>query len=330
VQLSPDKIAAQAGGAGSPAKFGATAGVKVQVDASAGVRVANESQSSVEGSTHAVTTTLSAGTDVVRVAKNAINDQGTQIAAGGDILQSATTLTDRAAADTKFSSTSSRSDVFEIGVTANAGVSQGLTTDAQLGAGVKQGFTHSQSAESESSSKAVTSSYNAGGRVVSVTSGKTSLEGTQIKGDQGVAIQAGSFDYQAAQNTENKSGKEIGVDQKLSVDIIGKTVAGGVEAEYGKSSSASSEAVVGRIESGSGKVSVTTTGGDLRLVGTEISGAKGVDVGATGGNVLLEAARSTRPARRKPPMPAWTSPWARKRRQATAARRGTSMATAWK
>ena len=293
VQLSPDKIAAQAGGAGSPAKFGATAGVKVQVDASAGVRVANESQSSVEGSTHAVTTTLSAGTDVVRVAKNAINDQGTQIAAGGDILQSATTLTDRAAADTKFSSTSSRSDVFEIGVTANAGVSQGLTTDAQLGAGVKQGFTHSQSAESESSSKAVTSSYNAGGRVVSVTSGKTSLEGTQIKGDQGVAIQAGSFDYQAAQNTENKSGKEIGVDQKLSVDIIGKTVAGGVEAEYGKSSSASSEAVVGKIESGSGKVSVTTTGGDLRLVGTEISGAKGVDVGATGGNVLLEAARST-------------------------------------
>ncbi|ODV12552.1 MAG: hypothetical protein ABT20_03700 [Rubrivivax sp. SCN 70-15] len=293
VQLSPDKIAAQAGGAGSPAKFGATAGVKVQVDASAGVRVANEASNSVEGSTHAVTTTLSAGTDVVRVAKNAINDQGTQIAAGGDILQSATTLTDRAAADTKFSSTSSRSDVFEIGVTANAGVSQGLTTDAQLGAGVKQGFTHNQSAESESSSKAVTSSYNAGGRVVSVTSGKTSLEGTQIKGDQGVAIQAGSFDYQAAQNTENKSGKEVGVDQKLSVDIIGKTVAGGVEAEYGKSSSASSEAVVGRIESGSGKVSVTTTGGDLRLVGTEISGAKGVDVGATGGKVLLEAARST-------------------------------------
>ena len=280
-------------GIATPAANGLKVGAKASAEVSAGFRAANEASSSSSGSTSAVSTTIQSGGNVVRIAGNAINDQGTQLQSGGDILQQATTITDRAAENTEFSSENSRSTEFTIGANVQGGVSGGMTSGSSTGAGIKQTFTYEQSGESQRSSQAVTSSYDAGGKVVSITSGKTSLEGTQIKGQQGVTIQAGSLDYTAARNTEQTSSSGFSLDQSVTVDVIAKSVGVGVEGEISKSSGAKSQAVTGTIESGAGAVNIVTTNGDLRLQGTQVTGESGVNVAATNGKVLLEAARST-------------------------------------
>ncbi|NLR71753.1 filamentous hemagglutinin N-terminal domain-containing protein [Novosphingobium sp. ERN07] len=280
-------------GISTPAANGLKVGAEASAEVSAGFRAANEASSSSSGSTSAVSTTIKSGGNVVRIASNAINDQGTQLQSGGDILQQATTITDRAAENTEFSTENSRSTEFTIGANVQGGVSGGMTSGSSTGAGIKQTFTYEQSGESQRSSEAVTSSYDAGGKVVSITSGKTSLEGTQIKGQQGVTIQAGSLDYTAARNTEQTSSSGFSLDQSVTVDVIAKSVGVGVEGEISKSSGSKNQAVTGTIESGAGAVNIVTTNGDLRLQATQVSGESGVNVAATNGKVVLEAARST-------------------------------------
>jgi len=290
--LTSEGVTQQIGQAGSPGKIGVAAGAAVQLEAAGGFRVQSDTESSVDASTHAVGSTLTAGGGINRIAGDTITDQGTQLKAGGDIMQSAKTITDQAVADTELHSKSSSTTTFEIGAVANAGISVGNGTDSQTGAGIKAGGGYGSSAETEKSSKAVVTTYTAGGTVTSVSSGKTTLAGATINGQNGVTLQAGSLDYQAAQNTESKSGLDRTVEGSVTVDILGKTVNPNLKYEQGSENASTIEGVGGQVQSANGAVNITTTNGDLNLTGTQVDGAAGVTVAAVNGTTHLGAAQT--------------------------------------
>jgi hypothetical protein len=69
----------------------------------------------------------------------------------------------------------------------------------------------SKTSDSEASSKAVVSNIKAGGKIKSVSSEKTTLEGTNIASGGDTEIEAGELDYKAAQNTETKKSDSLEV-----------------------------------------------------------------------------------------------------------------------
>lgn len=291
------------------AKAGAEAGLGAQAGASAGgsagVEVGlygtNTTSHSVEGSTTAVTSSLKSGGDINRTATNNITDVGTQIEGAGNLNQSAQTIDSFAARNTTYSSSDSTTHTAKIGAYAEA--SAGASAQAQVGpnankpktessagAGIRASYEYENSTSSSSSSTAVTSGIKMGGSVNSTSSGKTTMEGTQIQAGKDVNLTASSLDYQAAKNTSSSSAKDTSANATVSVDLVKKEVGVGVGYEGNKSSESSSTAVVGGISAG-GNFNVKTSG-DTRFEGTQIAagGAASVDAG---GNVKFDAAKNT-------------------------------------
>lgn len=292
------------GSAGANAALGAQAGAKGEASASieVGLYGSNTQSSSVDGSTKAMTSSLSSGGNINRTATNSITDQGTQIEGAGNLNQSAKTISSLAAADTTYSSSSSTTHTAKVGAYAEAGV--GASADASVGpgagkpaqkesgagAGVRASYQYDNSSDQSSSSTAVVSTIKMGGSVNSTSSGKTTLEGTQVSAGQDVSLSAGSLDYKAAQNTSSASSKSTSAGASVGVDLVNKDVSVGVNYDGSNSSSNSSTAVVGGIQAG-GNLSIKTTG-DTRLEGTNLSagGAASVDAG---GKVDFAAAKNT-------------------------------------
>ncbi|MBO9649020.1 MAG: hemagglutinin repeat-containing protein [Variovorax sp.] len=290
--------------AGAQAGLGAQAGAKAEASASieVGLYGSNTTSSSVDGSTNAVTSSLSSGGNINRTATNSINDQGTQIEGAGNLNQSARTITSTAAADTTYSSSNSTTHTAKVGAYAEA--SAGASADASVGpgagkpggtetdagAGIRASYQYDNSSESSNSSNAVVSTIKMGGSVNSKSSGTTSLEGTQISAGKDVSLEASSLDYKAAQNTSSSTSKSTSAGASVGVDLVKKEASVGVNYDGSNSSSSSSTAVVGGIQAG-GNLSVKTTG-DTRLEGTNLSagGAASIDAG---GKVDFAAAKNT-------------------------------------
>lgn len=324
---------------------GAKALVDNKSELSVGLRYAERNSASSEGTTNAVVNEFRAGGDVTRTATGSdskglragetaggtITDQGTRIAADRDIAQSAASVTETAIHDTAWKNTSELNHDTRVGVyighwrehikgrQAGAGGVGGNmaanTADTTVGA---RAYSVGNSSASESRrEQAVTSSYVAGRSVASSTTGATTLIGTKIEAGRGVALTAGTLDYQAAQDktTRTGSGSTWKADVRAGKGFKGASS----EKEYGLGGMAEAIGVydtlairqentvarVGQVTAG-GAVSVTGTGpsspapvaggvkgGDVRLQGTSISAAGDVAVKSNHGDVALVAAQDT-------------------------------------
>lgn len=294
------KAGAEAKAAASQTGVEGSASASAEVGVGAGITVDTARTTGVEVNTTAVTSSLSSGGNMNRSASGTITDQGTQIEAGGDFSQSAGEIRSMAAENTSYSASTSDSTSVKIGATAgaSAGGSADLSGGAGGGAAVTVGFaaavSDSSASSTSSSSEAVTSSIKAGGNVSSTSSGKTTLEGTNIQSGGDVSLEASDIDFKAARNTSASSEKssDVSVGVSASVAVIGNEMSAEAEVgvEKGNSESSASNAVTGSISSG-GNVKVKTSG-DTRFEGTNIESAGDTTVEA-GGDVRFDAARNT-------------------------------------
>lgn len=298
----------QSGKAGATASASAETGLKpkaeASVNASAGLEVgfygSNTQTKTVDGSTTAVTSGITAGGNINRTATGGITDVGTQIGAGGNLNQSATTITSKAAANTTYSSSSTETNTGKLGGFAEASVGANASVSADgkakmengsgAGAGVRATYENQQESSRAASSEAVVSNVKVGGSVNSTSSGKTSLEGTSIAAGRDVTLGASSVDYAAAKNTVSSSSDKTQAGATVGVDIANKSVSVGAAYDNGKQSASSSTAVVGGIRSG-GNVTVNTAG-DARFEGTKVEAGGAAAINA-GGNVAFDAAKNT-------------------------------------
>ncbi|MEF2230378.1 MAG: hemagglutinin repeat-containing protein [Pseudodesulfovibrio sp.] len=310
--------AAASANAGLGVNAGGSASISGKAELSVGVQRKSSSTTDAEGSTTARVSSITSGSgSISRTAENGITDVGAAIEAGGDFTQTAKTYDSRAAANTSYKTSSSTSDVAktgvyakaEAGVTASAGVSAGLGLDgrpkaeagagvqgsASVGAGIKASYSTDSSESASTSSQAVVSTIKTGGKIKSTTSGATTLEGTQLSGGQGVALEAASLDFKAAENTETSSSSTSNINGAVSAGVsrgTGKgfeaSVSGGTSKT--ETSASSSTAVAGGISSG-GDISIKTKG-DTRLEGANLAATGDTGIEA-GGNITLDAARDT-------------------------------------
>lgn len=292
-----------AGGSVKDMNASAKASAEANANAGIGLQGTNTTESSVEGSTTAKTSTIKSGGNMTRKAENKITDEGTQIEAGGDFTQESKEWESKAAKDTTFSGSDSETNTARFGLygEANAGAEagadarEGVSNESGAGAsaGVKATYNRETSGATSGSSTAVTSTIKSGGNMKTTTTGKTSLEGTNLESDGDMELNAGSLDYKAARDTETSSEKSSNIDAELKVGIdatkaVTGTIAGGYEAD--RSTDSSSKAVTGSMKSG-GNLKVNTKD-DARFEGTNIE-AEGDAAVKAGGNLTFDAARDT-------------------------------------
>lgn len=292
---------ANAGAQGLTAGAGASA--DAQANAGVGIYGSNTTSSSTTGSTTAQTSSIHSGGNMTRNATNNITDEGTQIDAGGNFNQSSKTWDSKAAHDTTFSTSSSDTNTGKLGLyaQASAGASAGASStsgvdngaDANASAGLEASYSGSTSDSSADSSHAVVSNIHSGGSMTTTTTGKTSLEGTNLNSGGDMTLNAGSLDYKAAQDTEHDSNStsntnadmKVGVSATKAVDF---SASGGYDQD--KNSHSSTTAVTGGMNSG-GNLHINTKG-DANFEGTNLN-AKG-DAGVNaGGSVNFAAAHNT-------------------------------------
>jgi len=300
---------------GTGAKAGINVEAKAEVKAEMGIQGQNTYSKKTESSSKARVSTITSGSgSITRTAENSITDEGTDIEAAGDFIQSSKTFTSKAAADTSTKTNFTMTNSAKLGMyvgaaagaNAEAGGQVGLNVpDAEADAGVKAKVTGGVNAsysgtlkdETKTSSKAVVSSIKSGGKIKSVTTGKTSMEGTLIDGGKGVELEASALDYSAAKDTTSKKStsgtinafvevgagvdatKAVAVDFNLSGDFKGN-----------KSNEETATAVAGGIISNE-NISIKTKG-DTRLEGTSLTSGGDTNV-AAGGNLVFDAARDT-------------------------------------
>lgn len=302
---------AGAGTPGGEAKAEASANASAGAEVVAGIETSLDRSVSSESqrSTQAVVSNIKAGGKVSSTSKEKTVLQGTNIEAGDEVELNAAELEVLAARDTE-ESTSSNETIsarmaMKIGLGASADASASASTEdgasasAEAGAGVKVGAEaeagYSKDDSREASTTAVTSNIS-GSKIKINTTGKTTLEGTNLNaGDGGIDIAAESLDFKAAKDTSESSSSSTAVNASLSVEAtVGAGVDVDAEAEASTSvaneKSASTNAVVGSINSAGG-LNITTKG-DTRLEGTQINVAGDTNV-AAGGDVKIEAARNT-------------------------------------
>lgn len=278
----------------------------VEAEASFGLRYAQEHESSVQGKSAAVVNAFKAGGDITRNAKGVITDQGTQLEAGGDIRQKATTVEEVAAQDKSWSAAASQKHDAKLGIYAGGSVDgEGAghigykgtdSTKERIGpdasAGIQAKYSYEGSSETHEESTARTSSYKAGGSIQSKTSEKTTLIGTQFDAGKNVTIQAGSLDFQAAHDIVSDSSTTRSGNAQARAKIYGTT---GLEASVGyeqnTTSATKDTARAGSIGAG-GNVTIKTRD-DTRLEGTVLGAQNKVEIRSDSGAVSLDAARST-------------------------------------
>jgi len=290
---------------GEKGALSASGSASAKGEVGAGLRYAQENNTSEQGKTTNVVNTFKAGGNLSRKAAGTITDQGTQLEAGGNITQSATTLNEIAAEDKSWSSSSSGKHDARLGVYAGASVDAGASgnvisegaegkakANADASAGISAKYTYEGSSESKSNTHVQTSKYKAGGSISSSTTGGTKLIGTQFEAGKDVSIEAGSLDYQAAHDTSSHSSTERSANAEAKVKVYGSS---GVELGAGydqKSSSGSSDAArAGSITAG-GNVTVKTKD-NARFEGTGVTAGEKAKIESTSGNVIFDAAKST-------------------------------------
>lgn len=288
---------AQAGGGEVSGSAGASAGT--EGDTSAGIQAHNEMQSSSSSSTRAKVSNITAGGNLNRTAEEKIVDVGTNIEVGKDFTQTAESFESRAAEDTDSVSASAYYDRAQVGYYAEAGAgstadasaqgtagnSSGATASAggSMGAsaGMRASLNHADQNDWSSSSTAVVGNIKVGGNMTSVTTGKTTLEGTQVQTGGDLTIGAGSLEVGAAEN-------------KTSSGTVGNTLT--VEAQAGLDAEKLGTAYGHAGYEGSGEYSETTnetvanlsSGGDMKIVSQDDASFRGTGL-SSGGDMTIAA-----------------------------------------
>lgn len=283
----------------------ASGSVEASASVSAGLRNKNESSSETSGSVTQKTSSFTSGGNITRKASGTIRDQGTQLDAKGNIIQSAANLIEEEVHDSSYSSKSEQSHDARIGVQANvkaeakAGGGGGTATqgsgkaeaDASAGAGFGASYKGEITGENESEKKAVTSRYKAGGNIVSTVTGKTVLVGTNIEAGGDVKISSGSLDYKAATDSSSKKESSHEIEFDAKVNVYGSPGAE-INAGYaGKGAGQGSTTQTGGSIKSGGAITVTTTD-DASFTGTNFD-SKGKTTIDAGGSVDMKAAVST-------------------------------------
>jgi filamentous hemagglutinin len=307
------EASAKVTGVGVSAKADATA------EAGTGLHVSHETTKDVSGSSKAVVTSIKAGGNLTRKAENTITDVGAQIAVGGDLTQSAKEINSLAAQNTSFSTSESDKHTVRVGVYGEAGASAGAEAKAGVGGakaganaeahavgGLKVGYQGENKTENNASLTNTTGSIVVGGNLKSTSSGKTTLEATDVVVRGNTELAASSVDFKAVQDLQSSSSTSRDVDASIKVGA-GVAASAGTEggAKFGpqgeikagfqvgltNEKSNSSTAVTGSLNTGA-KLKITTTQGDIRLQGVDVNAGGDVAL-KSAGNVVLDAAQST-------------------------------------
>lgn len=307
------EASAKVTGVGASAKADATA------EAGTGLHISHEDSKSASGSSTAVVSTIKAGGNLTRIAQNKITDVGTQIGVAGDLTQKAREIESLAASNTEFSTSESDKHTVRVGVYGEAGASAGAEAKANVGGakaganaeahavgGYKIGYTGNNATESSASSTAVVGNIVVGGKLSSTSSGKTTLEATNIKVGGDTELSASAVDFKAVQDTSvsSKTSRDIDASLKVGAGVAASAgteggakvgpqgeIKAGFDIDSKKGNSASSTAVTGSLKTG-GNLKITTTQGDIRLQGVDVDAGKDVQLKAAGA-VVLDAAQST-------------------------------------
>ena len=313
-KASASAEAGASAGTGSPkaeAKAEASASAEADTEAVVGLETTVDVtvKTSQSRSTQAVTSNIRVGGNMNSQSRQATVLQGTNIEAAGAVNLSAAELQVLAARNTEESSTTentaSMRAAMKIGVGAKAEASasasseDGGSANAEAGAGVRVGaemeMSYSGKFEGEKSTSAVAANI-AGGKININTTGKTTLEGTNLTaGEGGIDIAAESLDFKAAKDTFESNSLSIDVSASLKVQATAGAGANidakaNLSTDVATESSSGTNAVVGSLNSGGG-LNITTRG-DTRLEGTQINVAGDTNV-AAGGDVTIAAASNT-------------------------------------
>lgn len=311
------------GKVGASANISAEAGGKASANAAAelsiGVQVDSKSKTNIDGTSTARTSSIKSGSgSISRTASGTITDVGTNIEAAGDFSQSATTIDMQAAKNTSYSSETTANNNVKVGVYAKAeagasldakaatGTLKGAVSDrnaqvtpdvtAKVGAGISVNVNNDNSKSDSASSTAVVSTIKAGGKVSSTSSGKTTLEGTQISSGGKAEITADSLEFKAARDTTSSSStsNKTGVSAKIGVSRgTGSGIDASLDVAVGdkNSRSDSSTAVTGSINSGGDLV--INTRKDATFEGTNLASGGDASVKSSEGNLKFNAAKNT-------------------------------------
>jgi len=251
------------------------------------VRVGGSSSRSdtTEATSTAKTTQFKAGGNVVFDVKGKMVDEGTQYDAGKSIQIDANSYENKAAANTK----NSTSESTNAGGQATVGIN--ATTEATGTASAYGG--HSKDASD--SSDAVTGSFKAGNNVVIRTKGDTSLEGTKLQAGKNMVIDAGGdVDFKQANNTKNTTSSSEQGSANLSasacVDMACASGGAGADSRTAKSNENTSKGVAGSVNAG-GNI-VVKSGGNMTLQGTDLTSGKDTVLDA-GKNLDFQALKDT-------------------------------------
>ncbi|WP_317204078.1 hemagglutinin repeat-containing protein [Janthinobacterium sp.] len=252
--------------------------------------------------------TFNAGGSVSRVASGTITDQGTQIVAGGNFVQKATSINMLASTDTTSSTSREVSNTGTVGVSMDFEPVKAFndlksgkiaTLKDQLGGptmGVDAKYVRADTGQSAASSTAVVGNVVAGGEISSTSTGATRLQGTNLASGGNTTLTAGSLTADAAHNTQStdNQGNTVTVTGRAEVGASGKP-SGSLSVDVGtsKDKSSDSQAQTGAILAG-GNLTIKTTG-DARFEGTTID-AKDNATLRIGGNLDMRAAKDSREA----------------------------------
>ncbi|MDQ8036314.1 MAG: hemagglutinin repeat-containing protein, partial [Pedobacter sp.] len=264
-------VSAAAGPTGVHANTVTSAGAGAGVEAS--YNYENEKNSA--SSSTAVVSNINVRNKASITTTGATSLEGTNITSGGDTVLNVGSLDYKAAKNTATSTDTT---------TKGGG---GVSVDIVNKTGSLSGSGGYETA-TESSSTAVVGGIKSGGALIVNSKGDARFEGTQLEAQGPAAVAAGgNLTFDVAHDTSSASGMNAG--GSLDISAGKKEGSAAVEASYGRSSSSSDHAVVAGIKSGSGAV-VLASGGDTKLVGTQVSAQEGIVV-AAGGNLSIEAAR---------------------------------------
>jgi filamentous hemagglutinin family protein len=248
-----------------------------------------------------VSTLASGGNMALNIKGGTIAYEGTQVASQGDFSQTARTIDMRAAQNSYSSDTSSTTTAggMTAGAYFNAGTFGDQAKSGQIPSvglpSVMVGATgsRSDSNSSQSGTQAVTTNITSRGNFTSTSTGKTTIEGSQIQAGNVATLRAGELDFKAAQNTSSQSSSNSNSSggAQVGIDAMGKAT-GGAQGAYsdGNQSSSQTTAVTGSIVSNGG--TVIATSGNATFEGTNLRSGGATSI-AAGGNVNFNAAKNT-------------------------------------
>ncbi|RZG80853.1 hypothetical protein EXE10_13785 [Acinetobacter sp. WCHAc060033] len=290
---------------------GVTATGSVSAEMSQGLRTTNSQSTVTDTQTTHTGNSFSAGGNMTRVATNTIYDEATQVNVAGGFAQKATTIIDNAVQDRHTVTKDSQTHNATVAFTASATGTAGMVMEAKVGKesstsnsttasknpnlsfGVSAKYEGTKDQSQDDSTVARTSSFNAGGDITSISTGNTTLTGTQFNSGGNVNLVADKLTFNAAADTTSKSaiGQKFGAGAGAEFDISGKLKSANLDGSYGNttSHSQSSTAVVGGINA-AGNVNVVTNQG-ASFEGTQL--LSGGNTSISGKDVTFKAAQNT-------------------------------------